>query len=198
MPMNNGRFKEGHPNYHKSKYLVCVVPKCQNPSLSKGYCSKHYQRFKRWGNPISTAQIGRKKMGQEIQCVRCGKSVYKTQRYLNGKARFCSRKCAFEHRRGEIRVPLIDRHWSLTAKGYLFTMLRGKRILQHRWIVERALKRSLSPTEIVHHVNGNKLDNRLENLLVCDKNQHGKGHKELFREYLRLRKQLETEHGKQI
>lgn len=44
--------------------------------------------------------------------------------------------------------------------------------LQHRVVMERYLDRKLESTEVVHHKNGNKQDNRIENLELMTFSEH--------------------------
>ncbi|MBU6501199.1 MAG: HNH endonuclease [Patescibacteria group bacterium] len=49
-------------------------------------------------------------------------------------------------------------------------------ILQHRYVMEQELGRYLKINEVVHHINGNKQDNQITNLIVMTRHQHPANH----------------------
>lgn len=80
-----------------------------------------------------------------------------------------SKSCGCSLKNGRHRVPGIDK--SINEQGYVRTTFNGKRGVEHRYIMEQHLGRKLYPHENVHHINGIRHDNRLENLELWSKSQ---------------------------
>jgi hypothetical protein len=105
-----------------------------------------------------------KKTGSMRNCKACNKEFYArpSEDRRGYKRTYCSADCHIPTERGK----------AISTDGYY--VIRGKKV--HRIIMEECLGRKLLRTEIVHHINENKLDNRIENLQVVSRAEHNRIH----------------------
>lgn len=79
---------------------------------------------------------------------------------------------------GEYILILQRDHPFATLEGY---------VMEHRLVMEKKIGRYLEPNEIVHHKNGKKDDNRINNLELVNRKEHAKIHFDAVKELDRLK-----------
>jgi transposase-like protein len=74
-----------------------------------------------------------------------------------------------------------SRGFRVTSDGYLeYTRQPLAGVLVHRYIAEKFIAmRPLAKDEVVHHRNGIRTDNRIENLEIMTRSEHAKHHSEV-------------------
>jgi len=130
---------------------------------------------------------------REVNCLICGTSFLRR----HTKHKYCSRHCfnkatkngdilyrpycswRFKDSRGYIQIRLSSSSlfYPMTGVGLRYKSF----VSEHRLKMAKSLGRILQPSEIVHHKNGIKDDNRLSNLELSDRNNHIANHNQGYR-----------------
>ena len=113
----------------------------------------------------------------DLNCHECGNPFrilrwqYRQKTIRRTKKPFCSATCKnkFQKLGGKNSGTWSGGRYVCPSNGgYVYINISpNKRILEHRYIMERFLGRKLKKSEVVHHINGNVSDNKVNNLVVC-------------------------------
>ena len=112
-----------------------------------------------------------------IVCLVCGKEkdVIKSE-VKRGGGKYCSRKCRSIGDRKNKEHPTTTDGYALAYAPNHPNARYGGYILKHRLMIEESIGRILKDNEVVHHINRDKLDNRVENLQILSPEEHSKLH----------------------
>ena len=90
---------------------------------------------------------------------------------------FCDTKCSGFHNNKSGRYSPVYKNGKSFRSGYIcINNVNGKKMSEHRFVMEKHLGRKLLTTEIIHHINKNKIDNRIQNLQVLKRGEHTRLH----------------------
>ena len=143
----------------------CSLEGCPRQANARGLCIAHYQRWrtgKDWQADIP------EKMKRDGACLveGCPQPVY-ARGY-----------CAMHHQRwhktgdpGPAGRLKAERGAGNISNGYRYITVNGHKVAEHRYVMEQMRGRPLEPWESPHHRNGQRADNRPENLELWVKPQ---------------------------
>lgn len=148
--------------------LICAVPSCPHPSEARGWCHGHYLRWVRSGDVKPEKPLTRRTQPEVCTVDACDRRCHSKglcrahhKRLMSTGSvqadlpiRTVTGDGCLSHGYRQVSVP-PDERWLMQGRSY---------VLEHRLVMARELNRPLADDEVVHHVNGDTLDNRIENL----------------------------------
>lgn len=141
--------------------VTCKVPGCdERGPYGDGLCFEHYQIARRAEDQAS------KRLDAELGRQVCVVDFCYERADHRGPGTYCVAHLAAHLTEQGVKAPQ-------PAKPARYrTVTRGARkVLEHRYVMEQHLGRLLTDDENVHHINGIRNDNRIENLELWSSSQ---------------------------
>lgn len=147
------------------------IANCEN--CGKEFTSKYKSETGKY-TKFCSKKCYKEHHNETVTCSCCGKQ-YERNKWISDAGRafnYCSFKCQKEHFRGENHGNYNrSNEYVLSSGAHRQVRTKDGWRQEHRVLVEEFIGRKLiKNSEPVLHINGNNLDNRLENLYVCKNN----------------------------
>lgn len=144
----------------------CIVEGCDRQRKASLYCQMHRARVRRTGEPGSPEPRKQMNLGKTCQLDGCDRP-----RDAKGWCQLHYSRVKATGQPGPVKPTVVFGGGYINTNGYRVVSRNGRKILEHRWVMEQQLGRKLEPHENIHHINGIKDDNRLDNLELWVKAQ---------------------------
>lgn len=144
---------------------------------------------------LEILEVNRYNLNMDINCINCGKIFNRPKAWIKkSKKHYCSSACFGLSKIGskatiETRKKMSARHkgelnhaWKggryIGKDGYIHIrdIDNKKYIREHCLLMQKHIGRKLNIGEVVHHKNGVKTDNRIDNLQLLTISEHKKIH----------------------